>query len=422
MTEPRDPNKHGDEKAIIIRDRRKPTQYTTDNVIAREWLPILRVGDAFFFYSVYLSMANRETESSWGSLRTMAQYLQCGVDLVIRGNRLLEICELIHIETGNQHVTNEYYILDPPSLTDDLKTRILERLDDIEHQESSQNWQSWVKQVRKAIQDYQSLPDIWAQRRANKGGRPARVRPTENPACEPQTGFQKGGCGTQAGWLWDTSRVVVSHKQGGCEPQTEQEQLTSKTNTENKREGSLPDVVLWIRARCRALGIATTVLQVLLEKYKPEQLKQQLEWLPARHPRDPAGMWVRAVQENWSCPLQFDAEQSAEVWAQWEKEQDTASVNESIAEDEPADTSLVRLNQVWEQALQELEMQMTRATFDRWLRGSRVVGERDGGIVVGVRDGYAVEWLQARLSAPVHRTLAAMLGRPVTVYFEEVAC
>ena len=87
------------ERTIVIRDRRKPNQYTTDNVVAREWLPILRVGDAFFLYSVYLSMANRETESSWGSLRTQAEYLQCGVDLIIRGNRLLEICELLYIET-----------------------------------------------------------------------------------------------------------------------------------------------------------------------------------------------------------------------------------------------------------------------------------------------------------------------------------
>ena len=130
------------EKTIVVRDRRKPNQYTTDNVIAREWLPILRVGDAFFFYSVYLSMANRETESSWGSLRTQAEYLQCSVDLIVRGNKLLEICELVHIETGNQYTSNEYYILDPPPLTPELCTSIRRRLDDIARQESSKNWQS----------------------------------------------------------------------------------------------------------------------------------------------------------------------------------------------------------------------------------------------------------------------------------------
>jgi len=148
------------EKTIVIRDRRKPNQYTTDNLLAREWLPILRVGDAFYFYSVYLSMANRETESSWSSLRTLAKYLQCSVDLIVRANKLLEICGLVYIETGNHLTSNEYYILDPPSLTPELKTRIYKRLDDLAAREASVNWQAWIKQVRKALDRHRSLPSI----------------------------------------------------------------------------------------------------------------------------------------------------------------------------------------------------------------------------------------------------------------------
>ena len=163
------------EKDIVIRDRRKPYQFTTANVIAREWLPILRVGDAFFFYSIYLSMASRKTESSWSSLRTMAQYLQCGVDLIIRANKLLETCKLIHIETGNQHTSNVYYILDPPSLTPERKQQIYARLDEIGQKETSKNWQSWIKQVRRALDKHQSLPEIWAERRAKKGGWPVKT-------------------------------------------------------------------------------------------------------------------------------------------------------------------------------------------------------------------------------------------------------
>ena len=37
---PRAAGKSNDERTIIIRDRRKPNQYTTDNVIARGWLPM----------------------------------------------------------------------------------------------------------------------------------------------------------------------------------------------------------------------------------------------------------------------------------------------------------------------------------------------------------------------------------------------
>lgn len=417
------------EKTIVIRDRRKPNQYTTDNLIAREWLPILRVGDAFFLYSVYLSMANRETESSWGSLRTMAQYLQCGVDLVIRGNKLLEICELIYVESGSHCTTNEYYILDPPPLTLELKMRIYQRLAAIAEQETSQNWQSWSQQVRKVLDRHQSLPDIWAARRANKGGRPVKIALPQESGCVSQAGFSdQGGCEPQAGLSWATNRVVVNHKQGGCEPQPEQEQLTRQTNKIELREEELGSSCLSaVRFRCQTLGVAPTVVAVLLENHPPERIWQQLEWLPARNPRDPAAMLVKAVQEGWSLPTHYDPQEAEKTWTLWEgraKEEDGVSGEEeetpALPEVEEAGQPELEMDaeSVWERVLEELEMQMTRATFDRWLRGTRAVGLRGQGIVVSVRDGYAVEWLRTRLLVPVLRTVAGVAGQPWDVFFE----
>lgn len=395
------------ENGIIIRDRRKPNQYTTDNVIAREWLPILRVGDAFFFYSVYLSMANRETESSWGSLRTLAQYLQCGVDLIIRGNKLLEICELIYIEPGNQYTANEYYILDPPSLTPELAARISARLDEIEAQETGKNWQAWVKQVRNALQNHMSLPQIWAQRRANRGGRPVKTARPENPVRESQAPFSaQGACEPQTPCACPTNRVVVAHEQGVCEPQTKQEELTSRTNKVDQEQDAA--ILQNVLARCRALGVVSTVIDVLLEKYPLALLDKQLIWLPARHPRDPAAMFVRSVQENWSEPPQFDPQQSAQIWAQWLADVLPAHENASECGGQ---------GDLWQQVLQELEMQMTRATFDQWLRGSRMVQLEPDRIVVEVRDNYALEWIKRRLSPTVTRTVQGIIGRPIDVSF-----
>ncbi|MBN1580851.1 MAG: hypothetical protein JXA89_09130 [Anaerolineae bacterium] len=435
------------EQAIVIRDRRKPNQYTTDNVIAREWLPVLRVGDAFFFYSVYLSMANRETESSWGSLRTLAQYLQCGIDLIIRGNKLLEICELIYIEQGNQYTSNEYYILDPPALTPALRDRIHKRLDQIESQETSKNWQAWINQVRKALARHRSLPAIWEDRRANRGGRPTtrgkeatEMSLAQKGDRESQAGLplEKGACEPQAGRLWATSSVVVSHTQGDREPQTEQEQKTSQKNkTDQEKVVSSPEV-LSVLARCQALGVATTMVEVLLERYPLDRLERQLSWLPSRKPRDPAALFVRAVQEDWSQPMQYDAQETVDVWQDWlgnvaGNKQETGK-NESGSERAAADHEMgasesaqqavelpgtgLTVQQIWQRVLQELEMQMTRVTFDTWLRGSQAVGVRTNGLVVQVRDGYAVEWLQARLLVAIQRTLSGIAGRPVDVHFE----
>jgi hypothetical protein len=409
------------ERTIVIRDRRKPNQYTTDNVIAREWLPILRVGDAFFFYSVYLSMANRETESSWGSLRTQAEYLQCGVDLIIRGNRLLEICELLYIEPGDHMTSNEYYILDPPPLTPD----------DIAATETSKNWKAWVAQVRQALDRHHSLTSIWAERRARRGGRPVKtVRPQKGER-EPQSGFpspdseqptagtENAGCGSHAPSLCATTSVHVSHAQGTCDTQPEQEQETENSKLlEPSLVASLSSDETALRSLCCCLGVAQGVVDVLLDKYPLHQLWQQLEWLPARNPRDPAAMWISSVQGNWARPAQVYREQARHVWTAWmagsgQLSQDAHAVEggecaAAIGVDERLDGQNVPVVIVpgtnldaqitWAHVLEELRMQMTRATFDMWLQGSVVQDVQDGLLSIRVRDAYAAEWLRSSVT------------------------
>jgi hypothetical protein len=409
-------------KTIVVRDRRKPNQYTTDNVIAREWLPILRVGDALFFYSVYLSMANRETESSWSSLRTLSNYLQCGIDLIVRGNKLLEICELVHIETGNHRTSNEYYILDPPSLTPDLADRILHRLEDISRQETSKNWQAWARQVKKALQRHRSLPDIWAERRGKRGGRPIKTVRPENPVRETQAGFfEKGARESHTGLAWPTISPHVSHDPSARETQAEQDKQTSYTEQERMKEGD-PSLLLF-RSRCAALDLSPQIQDLLLREYALPHLLQQLEWLPFRSARDPAAMLVSAVRGGWSAPANYEEMEAREIWQQWMQdepeplgEQMSRAAQDGAAHDAGAHDS--RAHGLWLRALQELQLQMTRAAFDTWLSGSRgsVLSEHE--LIVRVRDAYAAEWLHARWQIPIDRSVSDIAGRPLRVRFE----
>ena len=410
-------------KTIVIRDRRKPNQYTTDNVIAREWLPILRIGDAFFFYSVYLSMANRETESSWSSLRTLARYLQCGVDLIIRGNKLLEICELIHVETGNYRTSNEYYILDPPPLTPELTERIQRRLEDIDLEETSKNWQAWVRQVRKALTHHNSLPSIWAERRAKREKAIKTVHP-QAPDCESQPGsLGRGDCGSQPHSTWTTTAPHVAHAQSARESQPKQEQQTRDLEEEEKKE-HLFDLV---QARCLDLDMAPQVTEILLSQYALEDITRQLEWLPFRNARDPAAMLVSAIKGDWTPPDQYVPENPQGTWQAWLSKEPAS--NERADQDLPirekdlarsfsrmANTDL-DANEIWTRVLKELSMQMTRATFDTWLNGSEVVEVGDATLVVRVRDEYAVDWLRTRWLAPVQRTLNGVVGYDISIRF-----
>jgi hypothetical protein len=72
---------------------------------------------------------------------------------------------------------------------------------------------------------------------------------------------------------------------------------------------------------------------------------------------------------------------------------------------------------LWRAALAELQLQMTQATFDTWLKGSELVRCEGDTFVVGVANAYARDWLEHRLLPVITRTLARRVGHPVGVEF-----
>lgn len=73
--------------------------------------------------------------------------------------------------------------------------------------------------------------------------------------------------------------------------------------------------------------------------------------------------------------------------------------------------------QIWQAALGELQLQLTKATFDTWLRDTVGIACEDGAFVVGVRNAYAKDWLENRLYTHTARTLASIMSRSVEVRF-----
>lgn len=68
-------------------------------------------------------------------------------------------------------------------------------------------------------------------------------------------------------------------------------------------------------------------------------------------------------------------------------------------------------DQLWSAALDELRLQMTRATFDQWLRTSTLIRSDDASFVIGVQSEYARDWLENRIAPVITRTLARLTGR-----------
>ena len=71
----------------------------------------------------------------------------------------------------------------------------------------------------------------------------------------------------------------------------------------------------------------------------------------------------------------------------------------------------------WKATLGELELQMTRATFNTWLKDAHLVDCEDDTYVIAVRNDYAKDWLENRLRDTVVRTLSAVIRRRMQIRF-----
>jgi chromosomal replication initiator protein len=77
----------------------------------------------------------------------------------------------------------------------------------------------------------------------------------------------------------------------------------------------------------------------------------------------------------------------------------------------------MRPEQVWQAALGEMQLQLTKATFDTWLRDTEYLSYEDGVFVIGVENAYARDWLENRLLSTIKRTLTGITGRATEVRF-----
>ncbi len=75
------------------------------------------------------------------------------------------------------------------------------------------------------------------------------------------------------------------------------------------------------------------------------------------------------------------------------------------------------LKKVWDAALGDIQLQMTRATFDTWMKGTELVSCQDSQYVISTPSPYAVEWLENRLRRMIKQTLERQSGQAVALRF-----
>src|SRR3989337_2360130 len=78
-------------------------------------------------------------------------------------------------------------------------------------------------------------------------------------------------------------------------------------------------------------------------------------------------------------------------------------------------------HRVWDTALGQLQLQLTRPNFDTWLKDTVGLRTENGSFIVGTPSDFVSEWLSAKMGPVIAKTVSGILGRPVTLRFQVVA-
>lgn len=161
--------------SIIVRDRRQVHQFSVHNRVIDEWLPIIGP-TGYAIYSLYVRMANATDERSWPGYTLITTHLAIGRATLSDHNKLLLWCRLIHIEPGTTHTSNNYYILDIPTVTAEL-------LHAVRLQAQALPLNSRFRHtITKRLDNWTSIQSLW-----NTRPKPQIFRPGQPllPGCEP---------------------------------------------------------------------------------------------------------------------------------------------------------------------------------------------------------------------------------------------
>jgi len=142
----------------------------------------------------------------------------------------------------------------------------------------------------------------------------------------------------------------------------------------------------------------------LVKQYGIDIVRQQLNWLPPRITNDyaPLQTFRAALKGNWSAP---DSTPEPEVWHDGQLDA-KPQLPHGNGHNPPADPALT---EQWSEILNQLETQMTQATFDGWLKNTKLVSINDHVWLIGCENEFIVDWLENRLINNIERTVKQVI-------------
>ena len=77
-------------------------------------------------------------------------------------------------------------------------------------------------------------------------------------------------------------------------------------------------------------------------------------------------------------------------------------------------------HRVWDTALGQLQLQVTRPNYDTWLKDTIGLSTDNGSFLVGTPSDFVSEWLSTKMGPVIAKTVGGILGRAVNLRFQVV--
>ena len=74
-------------------------------------------------------------------------------------------------------------------------------------------------------------------------------------------------------------------------------------------------------------------------------------------------------------------------------------------------------HQAWQNLIGQLQMEMSKAAFDTWVRSAELVNFEENIFTIGLQNAYARDWLESRLSSTITRHLTGLMNEKIAVNF-----
>jgi len=350
--------------------------YRIKNWVAKEWSLILGP-HAMHLYNIYCAAANRELGNKWFfSIRTLEEFTLMHHTTIIMNNWLLELCGLIRVNAGAEGYANEYILLTPSHVTDEILKQLVAKLK--VESDVGKNWRNFKANVLERIMKWKPLHE-----------------------CGKASQFKKGMIEAKAAAPAPTNEPTPPAPSADLPRQTKLVAYMTETFYDGKKP------------------LSEAAAMKMIEQYGMEAVERQISWLERRDSDNPLRTLRAALKDDWNEPKpigQAKAEPFTPADMAVMTALDVTRMNEANEPPAPAPESPPP-DPLWQEVKERLQMQMTQATFDSCVRSTELVNMEGNQWVIQCESTFAQEWLVNRLNGTLTRTANSVAGQEVTLQF-----